>query len=362
MAVPRLLPATNAKNIAFDRPGAGLEGYNITPQNIGAHYAKDFAARNTHEGGGQQLWEAISKNSARSLARSPNSLIGKQFAQFVEDGKWPDKPSPAFLRAAAVHLDYGYREIGRYQQHKQGFLDSFLGQLLTTVAEVAAGFIPVVGPYVSLAIGAATGYVKTHSVLGTVGGAISGYSAGSLGQFIGQGGIGQAWGALTTPANGAGVTAVGGGTGIANAATNVLTNAGGRGAIGAAASAIGTGVTAFAGGQAISKIPRLTSGPIPAPILTTADKETPENQAERIKTEAATKAAKAAVMDNRSARRSSWLAAGAHTGAGDPRNLGQQSPQARSGATPIATRTPSGRAPVIPLVRSNGPTPVRRAA
>ena len=368
MAVPTF---TTAKNIDFARPGAGLEGYDITPQNIGAKYVKLFAARGNQAGGSAQMWAAIQKNSDRSVARAPTSVAAAQFAQFRKDGKWPTAPSPQFLRDAAVHLDYAFRETGRSAQHKQGFLDSFLGQLVVLVAEIAAGVVTM-GAAVPAMIGAGIGFIRTHSLTGAIMGGISGYAAGSLGAFVGAGGIGASWAALTAPSNGAGITALGGGTGTANFLTNAALGVGaplGHAALTAAS--IGFGLAQ--GGK--PKTPGV-GGPgsfgSSSSIQLPNSQQQPKIDAQAIRTKAQTMTSISAVPESRVARRDSWVAEGAHTGAGDPRNLGLRSPQAVAVGGPgmvlpparpqsTALRDPP-RIPVAPSWQPIGPMPVRRAA
>lgn len=344
------LPVVNAKTIEFDRPGAGTEGYDITPQNIGAKYLKLWANRENPSGGSKQIVDAIVGNTDRSLRRSPKSAITKQFKQFLADGKWPANPSIGFLRYAGESIDYGLRETGRSAQHKQGFLQSFLGQLVVLVAEVAAGFIPVVGPYVSMAIGAAAGYVKDKSVLGAVVGGVTGYGAGTIGASIANGGIGKAWTAFTAPANGAGITATGGGTGIANVLNNAGAGIVGSGASGVV-SALGTGVSLIAAGKAVSNASK-GGGTVKIPTLNTRPDSPVDPNA--ITRQAAATAGKARVTAGRAARGSSWLAMGAHTGAGDPRNLGLKSPQARPTADVVRAPAP------VPRATDRGYAPVTR--
>ena len=176
----------NAKNIEFDRPGAGIEGYGITPQNLNAKLLKLYGARTEKEGGSKQIWDAMVKNTSKSLARSPDSLTSQQFNQFLSSGKLPDKPTAGFQKYAAESLDYGLRETGRAQQHKPtDFLSGFLTDMLP---EIALGFVPGVGPALAAAYGGIKGGVDSGSVLGGITGALSGYGAGGFGAGLSSAG------------------------------------------------------------------------------------------------------------------------------------------------------------------------------
>ena len=177
--------AVNAKNIEFDRPGAGIEGYGITPKNLSAKLVKLYGARTEKAGGSKAIWDAMVKNTAKSLARSPDSATSKQFDTFLKTGKLPAKPTPGFQKYAAESLDYGLRETGRAQQHKP---TNFLSGFLTTVLpEIALGMVPGIGPGLAAAYGGIKGGVE-DGFMGAITGAAGGYGAGSLGAGIGSAG------------------------------------------------------------------------------------------------------------------------------------------------------------------------------
>lgn len=172
----------NAKNIEFDRPGAGIEGYGITPKNLSAKLVKLYGARTEKAGGSKAIWDAMVKNTAKSLARSPDSATSKQFDAFLKTGKLPANPTPGFQKYAAESLDYGLRETGRAQQHKPtSFLSGFLTDLLP---EIALGFI---NPGLAAAYGGIKGGVE-NGVLGAITGAAGGYGAGGLGAGLSSAG------------------------------------------------------------------------------------------------------------------------------------------------------------------------------
>lgn len=177
--------AVNAKNIEFDRPGAGIEGYGITPRNLNAKLVKLYGARSEKEGGSKAIWDAMVKNTGKSLARSPDSATSKQFDAFLKTGKLPAKPTAGFQKYAAESLDYGLRETGRQQQHKP---TSFLSGFLTTVLpEIGLGLIPGVGPALAAAYGGIKGGVE-DGIFGAITGAAGGYGAGSFGAGLGSAG------------------------------------------------------------------------------------------------------------------------------------------------------------------------------
>lgn len=337
----------NAKTIAFDKPGAGLMGYGITPENIGPKLLKLYGKRTDEAGGSKGVWDAMVKNTGKSLARS-NSPVTREFKAFLDTGKYPDKPSAAFLRFAGGSLDYGLREVGRAQQHKKGFLDTFLGRIVTLGAEVAAAWVG--GPWAAAAIGGGLGYVKDHDLFGALMGGIEGYGVGSLTTWAKGGGFTN----LLKPANGAGITATGGGTGLSNVLTNIGTGAVSAlspgSLVGPAVSLAGAGAAAVA----VGKIPRTTTGKgstsLP-PVVDAAPKTGPIRD----------KTMRAQVGDIRIARKQSLLAAGAHTGAGDPRQLTNLAPTARGGVIPIRTSVPNAT-PVARTSTRNGQTTIQMVA
>lgn len=84
--------------------------------------------------------------------------------------------------------DWYYRDLARRMGKSNSFLDSTIGKILNVGAQVAAAFIPGVGPYVSAAIGATTGGI-TGGFKGAVLGGIGGYGIGKGVQYVAQGGL-----------------------------------------------------------------------------------------------------------------------------------------------------------------------------
>jgi hypothetical protein len=92
-------------------------------------------------------------------------------------------------------VDWYYRDLSRRMDKSSSFLDSTIGKVLTVGAEIAASFIPGVGPAISASIGAVTGGL-TGGPLGALTGALSGYGIGKGTQFIAGGGIQSTFGSL----------------------------------------------------------------------------------------------------------------------------------------------------------------------
>lgn len=279
--------ATNAMNIAFDQPGAGLQGYGIDQDNLAYNFNRLYQHRNEKAGGSKQVWEAIVKNAQRSITRSPNSKAAQEFQTFVKTGKLPTTMSRSFLQGAATHFDYGLREVGRSVQHKSNFLDSTFGKILHAIGTVALGAIPVVGPALAVAAGALNAGARTRpSGLGIGLGALSGYAggvtgagiasginaAGGVGSYLGNAatsagnfiqhpitGISNALGGGVSGGTAAGAASSAGGLigGDAGAGPGTLVNSAGKAITGAGAKA--------AGGSLVSNI--ISAGNTVAPIV-----------------------------------------------------------------------------------------------
>jgi len=177
------VPTVNAKNIQFDQPGAGVTGYGINAQNLYPKLTKLYGARTDKAGGSKAIWDAMVNNTNKSLARS-KSPIALEFQNFLNTGKMPTNPTPQFQRFAAESLDYGLRETGRAQQHKNTFWDSAFGKILGPALTVGAGFIPG-GQVLAPAVGATFGGLK-GGLPGAVLGGLSGYGAGQFANTIGN--------------------------------------------------------------------------------------------------------------------------------------------------------------------------------
>jgi hypothetical protein len=225
--------AVNAKNIAFSKPGAGVSGYGITERNLYPKLTKLYGARADKAGGSKAIWDAMVTNTGRSLGRS-RSPVALEFQNFLNTGKMPSNPTPQFQEYAAESLDYGLRETGRAQQHKNTFADSLLGKLTGVALQI--GGTMVGGPLGGAAAGALYG--------GTVGG--DGWGDALMGGLQGYG-VGTGY---TTLANTAASTG-GWAASAANPGTfgkNLLSNlnpfsGNGAGALANAGSNAGTGGT-----------------------------------------------------------------------------------------------------------------------
>jgi len=362
--IPVPVATVNAQSLDFTKPGAGAAGYGWVVDNVGAGLTKLYGARANEAGGSKVIWDKMVSNTAQSLARSPNSAISKQFKAFLDTGKFPDKPSPHFLKYALESLDVGLREAARNQQHKEGFLDSFLGKLLVTALEVGASFLPG-GQFVAAGIGAATGAMNGGGVLGAIKGGIAGYGIGKGTQWVANGGLSNAVGSILSPGNGAGITATGGGgfAGVANAATNVFTGIGSGSILPGAQAVAGlvTGGASNAGGVAgpVLRRPDGTVDPTNGGGVqlggSKAGTVDPSKQA-------TDNAGKARIASSRLARTNSWVLA-QRGNRGDRRRLPNNQPRARSSASiiPVADYTPTGR-PVATSTVRNGVTTVQMVA
>lgn len=172
----------NAKTLNYEQPGAGAANYGVDQQNAAEKLRKLYADRNTVDGGSKTIFDAMVRNTDRSLARSPNSAISQQFKTYLDTGRLPDVITPQFAKYAVESLDYGLRTTGHRQQNKSiGLFEQIMGPLLT----IAASAIPVIGPYAGAAVG---GYVGsrngggvTGALLGAAGGAYSGASIAKAG-------------------------------------------------------------------------------------------------------------------------------------------------------------------------------------
>lgn len=362
--IPVPVATVNAQSLDFTKPGAGAAGYGWVVDNVGAGLTKLYGARANKAGGSKVIWDKMVSNTAQSLARSPNSAISKQFKAFLDTGKFPDKPSPHFLKYALESLDVGLREAARNQQHKEGFLDSFLGKLLVTALEVGASFLPG-GQFVAAGIGAATGAMNGGGVLGAIKGGIAGYGIGKGTQWVANGGLSNAVGSILSPGNGAGITATGGGgfAGVANAATNVFTGIGSGSILPGAQAVAGlvTGGASNAGGVAgpVLRRPDGTVDPTKGGGVQLTDKKPDAIDPDK---QATDNAGKARIASSRLARTNSWVLA-QRGNRGDRRRLPNNQPRARPTASiiPIADYTPTGR-PVARSTVRNGVTTVQMVA
>lgn len=82
-------------------------------------------------------------------------------------------------------IDWYFRDNQRKSQKENGFLDSTLGKVLSTAAQVGLGFVPGVGPALSAGFGAITGGLQ-GGLGGALLGGLSGYGAGQLGSGLGS--------------------------------------------------------------------------------------------------------------------------------------------------------------------------------
>lgn len=346
-----VVPGTyNAKTLPLGRPDIAAVNYGVTTRNARRKLEKLWLHRTEKAGGSKTLFDKIaqwaSPEAIRRRGGNPNDTQWRLWGDYLRTGKIADGLRP---QLAVTALGLGYSEAARSQQHKQGFLDSFVGKLVTIGVTAATAWVG--GPWAAAAMGGALGYVKDHSLLGALTGAIQGYGVGQFTAWAQGGGFG----ALFAPANGAGIAATG-----TNAFTNFLTNVGTQVAGNVGVGTLLSGAAAFAGAAAGrpggSSGGRGTVNPGPAvspqDVIDAAGRDI-EVERDNVTRPAIRAVVTAEQQQARASRRMSLLAVGAHTGAGDPQQLSNFSPRAR----PI--RTPSGRAPIprpapsaIPLPRA----------
>lgn len=320
----------NSKTLPLGQPGAVVaENYGITVKNAAAKLEKLWLHRGEKEGGSKTLFDKISRTIDQNLAKTPNHPQWLAFKQWRDTGKVPT----ALHKDLAVRaLGIGYSEAARSQQHKKGFLDSFLGQILVMGAEVAVG--AWAGPWAAAAVGGGLGYVKDHSILGVVKGGIQGYAAGKIGEWGAAG-----WNSAATNA-GFVEKAISAGGEIAKGITGSF-------GAGSLLNVAATGALAIAAANAAKGIkPGAPAKPVTTDDLATAGGKSlvDEQAAQQRKNDRIQGVAN--IAEARMARRQSLLAVGAHTGAGDPRRIGTM-PKARG-----VIATPSGRSPVIATPRA----------
>lgn len=170
----------NAKNTPFDQPGAGSQQAGITDQNA-VHYLQklrnDYLVKGIKDGGNEDVWNKLIKNTDASLARSrsPQALA---MQEFIKTGKLPEVLPNNFDRFTNESLDVGVREADRAQQHKP--TNFFTEYLMDPLVEFGLGAIPGIGPALAVGYGGIKGGVEDGFVGGLTG-ALSGYGAGNLG-------------------------------------------------------------------------------------------------------------------------------------------------------------------------------------
>lgn len=162
----------NAKNVAFDQPGAGLVLGGVNASNLYAKYGKLRAVKDQKEGGSKQLWDNLSRFTTTANAKNLDPAQAKLYNQYIKTGKVPTGLKDTTVSAA---MDWGLREAGRFQQHKPiSLLEQIAGPLLT----IAASAIPVVGPYAGAAMGGYIGSRNGGGPLSILTGAAGGYLGG----------------------------------------------------------------------------------------------------------------------------------------------------------------------------------------
>lgn len=279
----------NAKTLPFDQPGAGNAGYGVDVTNVYTVIDKLRAHKGEKAGGSKQLWDNLSRWTSTPQVAHLNTDQQRLFDQFIQTGK----RDPALKdRTVLLAVDWALRDVARGQQHKQGFLDSFLGKLVTVALEVGATVVTG-NPAAGAAVGAAIGGVK-GGLKGAIFGGIEGYGVGSATNWVANGGLT----ALTQPVGG-GINASG--ATVVDKAVNVAGNLVVKGqtalsgglTVGGALSAVNAGASIkgwMQGGATAAAIASILNQPtVPKPNL--GDKVSPppvtvtpeERQAEMVR-------------------------------------------------------------------------------
>lgn len=167
----------SAKDIRYDKPGSVAQFYEWTGDQAREMLGKLYGERNQKAGGSAKIYGAASKYAARYFDSGPAGAFSSGDFSGLSD------------QAALDALDAGYREQGRQQQNKSGFLDSVLGKVIGVGATIAASIVggPAAGAFVGGAIPAATGGDFADIALGAVGG----YGIGKGVEFVQGGGVGR---------------------------------------------------------------------------------------------------------------------------------------------------------------------------
>jgi len=171
--------ALDAKNVPFTQSGAGLAMAGITPQNMYARLDKLRLNSTSKEGGNAQLWKNLGRWTTTPNAGGLNPQQASLFNQYYKTGV---RPAGLTDQTVSGALDWGLREGGRSQQHKNTFWDSAFGQLLGPALTIGSSFLPG-GQFLAPAVGALTGGLK-GGWSGAVLGGLSGYGSGQLAQGL----------------------------------------------------------------------------------------------------------------------------------------------------------------------------------
>ena len=178
--------AQSARDLDFTASGAGLANAGINERNMIPRFEKLRGVKDEKAGGSRQLWKNLDRweNTPQGAKVDPEQK--RLFDLYHRTGTRDPRLKNSTVAAA---LDWGVREGTRSQMHKENFFDSGLGRILGTVGQVAASFIPVVGPYVSMGIGALHGGLKSKGGGwgGALTGAASGYGIGKGTQWLSNG-------------------------------------------------------------------------------------------------------------------------------------------------------------------------------
>lgn len=233
------------------------DGYTSNPQELAKGYGgASFGggsggdARFTPGTFGSGLWSMGIDYKDKGAAEAAQKWYDKQplAARKEIDSYWTNnKKSGNAAQDIMAAVDWRQQDVARKIQKENGFLDSTLGQIVSTLGQVALGAVPGIGPGLAAAMGAITGGLQ-GGLGGAVLGGLGGYGSGQLGSSLATNGIG---GTINNAVSGF-QNLFGGGTQapIVNGAANIVpgtvgitspTGIGGSSILNNAVSAINTG-------------------------------------------------------------------------------------------------------------------------
>jgi hypothetical protein len=143
---------------------------------------------------------------------------GGDYEKYAPD-YYKNNPSQTGDQGLINSANWYAQDLTRRMAKSNSFLDSTIGKVLSVGAQVAASFIPGIGPAVSAGIGAAVGGA-TGGVGGALLGGLSGYGIGRGTQFVAGGGVQRTFGSLFSSTPSAALPSAG------SVATSVATTGG----------------------------------------------------------------------------------------------------------------------------------------
>lgn len=140
---------------------------------------------------GSGLWSMGIDYKDKNAAEAAQKWYDKQpkAAREEIDSYWKNnKKSGNAAQDIMQAVDWRQQDVARKIQKENGFLDSTIGQIVSTLGQVALGAVPGIGPILSAGMGAITGGLQGGG-LGAVLGGLGGYGSGQLGSSLATNGI-----------------------------------------------------------------------------------------------------------------------------------------------------------------------------